>query len=48
MKHIKLFIVIVMLNIAIANSQILEITPAFPTADDYVTIIYDATQGNGA
>lgn len=48
MKHIKLFIVIVTLNIAIANSQILEVTPAFPTVNDYVTIIYDATQGNGA
>jgi 1,4-alpha-glucan branching enzyme len=48
MKHIKLIIVAVMLNIAIANSQILEVTPAFPTANDYVTIIYDATQGNSA
>ena len=48
MKQIKLFIVIIMLNVAIANSQILEVTPAFPTANDYVTIIYDATQGNGA
>jgi glycosidase len=48
MKHIKLIIIAVMLNIAIANSQILEVTPAFPTANDYVTIIYDATQGNSA
>ncbi len=48
MKHIKLLIVAVMLGAAIADSQILEVTPAFPTANDYVTIIYDATQGNGA
>ncbi len=48
MKHIKLLIIVVLLNAAIANSQILEITPAFPTANDYVTIIYDATEGNGA
>lgn len=30
------------------NSQILEVTPAFPTVNDVVTIIYDATEGNGA
>ena len=48
MKYIKLLIVVVLLNAVTANSQILEITPAFPTANDYVTIIYDATQGNGA
>jgi len=27
------------------NAQILTATPSFPTADDQVTIIYDATQG---
>jgi 1,4-alpha-glucan branching enzyme len=48
MKHIKLLFLFVVLNIAITNSQILQVTPAFPTVDDYVTIIYDATQGNGA
>jgi len=48
MKHIKLLLLFVILNIAISNSQILQVSPAFPTADDYVTIIYDATQGNGA
>ena len=31
-----------------ATSQILDVTPAFPTQNDEVTIIYDATQGNGA
>lgn len=30
------------------NAQILDITPAFPTQNDVVTIIYDASQGNGA
>jgi glycosidase len=29
-------------------SQILEVSPAFPTVNSTVTIIYDATQGNGA
>lgn len=28
--------------------QILDVTPAFPTQNDIVTIIYDAKQGNGA
>lgn len=30
------------------KSQILSITPAFPSQNDTVEIIYDATQGNGA
>jgi glycosidase len=30
------------------HAQILEISPAFPTVNDVVTIIYDATEGNGA
>lgn len=29
------------------KSQILSVDPIFPTSDDTVTIIYDATQGNG-
>ncbi len=29
-------------------SQILDLTPSFPTQQDQVTIVYDATQGNGA
>jgi 1,4-alpha-glucan branching enzyme len=48
MKHIKLLLLFVAINVAISNSQILQVTPAFPTVDDYITIIYDATQGNGA
>ena len=31
-----------------ALAQILSVTPAFPSQNDTVTIIYDATEGNGA
>ena len=31
-----------------AIAQILSVTPAFPSQNDTVTIIYDATEGNGA
>ena len=31
-----------------AGAQILSVTPAFPAQNDTVTIIYDATEGNGA
>ena len=31
-----------------AQAQILEVTPPFPTQNDTVTIVYNATQGNGA
>ena len=30
------------------NGQILELSPAFPTVNDVVTIVYDASQGNAA
>ena len=30
------------------RAQILSVTPAFPSQNDTVTIIYDATEGNGA
>jgi 1,4-alpha-glucan branching enzyme len=30
------------------HAQILDVSPAFPTVDDVVTIIYDASEGNGA
>ena len=32
----------------ISTGQVLSVTPVFPTVEDTVTIIYDATQGNGA
>jgi len=30
------------------NAQILTLDPPFPTIDDTITIVYDATQGNAA
>ena len=30
------------------SAQILSVTPAFPTQNDTVTVVYDATQGNAA
>ena len=32
----------------ISTGQVLSVTPVFPTVEDTVTIIYDATQGNAA
>lgn len=42
--------IIVLLSVLIShlNAQILTSTPAFPTQNDTVVIVYDATQGNGA
>ncbi len=31
----------------VVRAQILQVTPAFPTVEDTVTVIYDATQGTG-
>ena len=31
----------------IGFSQIIQISPAFPTVNDVITVQYDATQGNG-
>ncbi|MEY4460415.1 MAG: hypothetical protein RL429_404 [Bacteroidota bacterium] len=31
-----------------STAQILSVTPAFPTQNDTVTVVYDATQGNAA
>jgi glycosidase len=33
---------------SLSFGQILEVSPAFPTVNDVVTIIYDATEGNAA
>jgi 1,4-alpha-glucan branching enzyme len=30
-----------------AESQVIQVTPVFPTADDTVTVVYDATKGTG-
>ena len=47
MKHIFLT-VIASIYSSILIAQVLEVSPAFPTVNDVVTITYDATQGNGA
>ena len=41
------FILIFFLVYQIGITQIIQISPAFPTVNDIVTIHYDATQGNG-
>lgn len=33
---------------SVSTAQILDVTPAFPTVDDDVTIIFNAQEGNGA
>ena len=45
-KNLNLF-TLLLLNINICLSQIIQVTPAFPTVNDVITIQYDATQGNG-
>ncbi len=37
-----------LLGSTVVSSQILDVTPAFPTVNDVVTIVYDATEGNAA
>lgn len=45
----KKFVSLSMLALAFTfQAQILDVTPAFPTKNDFVTIIYDASQGNAA
>ena len=48
MKSVKLLVLSLLLASFESHGQILSIDPVFPTSDDTVTIIYDATQGNGA
>ncbi|MDA9808853.1 alpha-amylase family glycosyl hydrolase [Flavobacteriales bacterium] len=45
LNFIYLFTFIFLGNIGF--SQIIQITPAFPTVNDVITVEYDATQGNG-
>jgi glycosidase len=45
LNFIYLFTFIFLGNIGF--SQIIQITPAFPTVNDVITVQYDATQGNG-
>lgn len=42
---VRLFFVSVLFS---TNAQILDVSPAFPTVNDVVTITYDASEGNGA
>ncbi len=49
MKYVNLLILsLFVLTAPIVQAQILSVDPVFPTSDDTVTIIYDATQGNAA
>ncbi len=50
MKHIKIIIFTHFLVCLFCwgKAQTITVTPAFPTVDDTVTIVYDATLGNGA
>lgn len=47
MLRISLLSIIVLFGISV-SAQILDVSPAFPTVDDDVTIIYNAQEGNGA
>ena len=48
MKKIAILLLFSIGLFHISNAQVLSVTPIFPTVEDTVTIIYDATQGNGA
>ncbi len=49
MRFLHTLILILILSYSISSfGQILDISPVFPTTSDDITIIYDATQGNGA
>jgi len=41
------FILIILMVYQLGIAQIIQISPAFPTVNDVVTIHYDASQGNG-
>lgn len=43
-----LLLLTILLPVSLWSQQILDISPVFPTQNDTVTIIYDATAGNGA
>ena len=47
-RGIKTLILVAALLPIMVGAQILSVTPAFPAQNDTVTIIYDATEGNGA
>jgi 1,4-alpha-glucan branching enzyme len=41
-------LLLLIISVFTGNAQVLQVTPAFPTTSDVVTVIYDATEGNGA
>jgi hypothetical protein len=46
MKNLLMLFGLVLLTAS--QAQILSVTPAFPTQNDTVTVVYDAAEGNGA
>ena len=44
----KIFVLFLFLHCIYIQSQILDISPAFPTVNDVVTIVYNSNLGNGA
>lgn len=47
MKKNLFLILFFAFNIKIGTSQIIQISPAFPTVNDVISLHYDASQGNG-
>ncbi len=47
MKKNLFLILFYAFNIKIVTSQIIQISPAFPTVNDVISLHYDASQGNG-
>ena len=47
MKKNLFLILFFTFNIKIGTSQIIQISPAFPTVNDVISLHYDASQGNG-
>ncbi len=44
----KIFLTPIFVICGFVYAQILDVTPAFPSKNDFVTIVYDASQGNAA
>jgi glycosidase len=44
----KFSFLLILLLPSFFKAQVVQVSPAFPTIDDQVTIVFDATQGNGA
>jgi len=47
MNRIYFYFLLTFLPILL-HGQIITVTPAFPTVNDTVTVVFDATQGNAA